>query len=249
MLAVAVFLATSHVASIAATCALTVVYVLAAVFVVRPALRWWLRTELFGWQRIPILVGLAFASAWATAALGLHTIFGAVLLGVLTPRRSDGSPREDLLRPIKRAGDVLLPVFFVTAGLSVDIGALRGTDLLLLAAVLLVAIVGKFLGAGTAARAAGLGWRDSAAVAALMNTRGLTELIALSVGRQVGLIDNRLYTILVLMALITTVMTSPVLAVLGYRITRGSELAEVDLSAAKDYESGSPARRPGRRSR
>ncbi|HWE87906.1 MAG TPA: cation:proton antiporter, partial [Pseudonocardiaceae bacterium] len=228
-----VFFAAPHPASLVRTGVLLVVYVVGAVFVVRPVLRRWLRTELFARQRVPILVGLAFASAWATAGLGLHTIFGAVLLGVLTPRGSDGSPREDLLQPIERAGAVLLPVFFVTAGLSVDIGSLRGSDYLLLAVVLVVAMAGKLLGAGAGARAAGLGWRDSTAVAALMNTRGLTELIALSVGKQVGLLDSRLYAVLVLMALITTVTTAPLLTALGFRPTRGSGLVEVDLSVAK----------------
>jgi Kef-type K+ transport system membrane component KefB len=214
VLAVAVAAATAQATSLAVMSVLTVVYVLAAVFMIRPVLRRWLRTRVLARQRVALVVALALTSAWATSTLGLHAIFGAVLVGLLTPRRHDQD--AELLRPIQRAGDVLLPVFFVTAGLSADVGALHGTDFLLLVVILAIAVVGKVVGGGIAGRLVGLGWRDATTVGVLMNTRGLTELIALSVGRQVGLIDSRLYTILILMALITTIATPPLLTALGY---------------------------------
>jgi Kef-type K+ transport system membrane component KefB len=104
-----------------------------------------------------------------------------------------------------------LPVFFATTGLSTDAGAFSGAGALALGLILLVAISGKMLGAAVGARVAGYGWRDSFAVGSLMNTRGLMELIFIKVGLQSGVIGRELFTILLVMAIITTMMTSPLL--------------------------------------
>lgn len=194
---------------------LLVVYLLVMLFVVRPLLRSWLKvsTSPLG-RKVPVVTAIAMGSAWATGALGLHVILGAFLAGLLLPTRQDGEPHPELLRPVQETGSVLLPVFFVVSGLSTDIGALGKEDLGLFLVVCGIAVVGK-VGAGLlATRMAGLSWRDSTAVGMLLNTRGLTELIALNVGLQAGIIDERLYTIFVLMALITTAMAGPVLKVL-----------------------------------
>ena len=148
-------------------------------------------------------------SAWATAALGLHVIFGAFFAGLMMPRQPDGVPDADLLRSIHDVGRVFLPVFFVVSGLSVNISALRTQDFALFGVICAIAVAGK-TGAGfLAARLTGMPAHHSAVVGILLNTRGLTELIALNTGLQTGIIHQRLYTILVLMALVTTVATGP----------------------------------------
>ena len=192
-------------------------YVVIGILVVRPLLRKWLfRPSVIPGNDVPVAVAFAMASAWVTAALGLHVIFGAFFAGVIMPRR-DGEPAKDLLRPVAQTGKVLLPIFFMVAGLSVDIGSMRGTDFAILGIVLVVAVLGK-LGAGfLAARWTGFGPRDSAVVGSLLNTRGLTELIALNIGLSAGIIHQRLYTVLVVMAVLTTMATGPLLALLKLR--------------------------------
>src|SRR6185437_824190 len=150
-------------------------------------------------------------SACATSALGLHVIFGAFLAGLIMPRTLDGAPDEKLIRPIRETGNLLLPVFFVVAGLPVDIGQLTGQDVGLLGIVCAIAIIGKMGGGFLGARLGGMTRRDATVVGVMLNTRGLTELIVLNVGLQIGIIDQRLYTILVIMALITTAITGPLL--------------------------------------
>ncbi len=110
---------------------------------------------------------------------------------------------------------LFLPVFFAFTGLRTEIGLLVGvTDWLLCAAIVLVASAGKFGGTIAGARWSGLQWRDSAALGALMNTRGLVELIVLNIGLDLGIISPRLFTMLVIMALATTLMAAPVLRLL-----------------------------------
>jgi Kef-type K+ transport system membrane component KefB len=180
--------------------------------VVRPALRWCTSRSCFALSNpLPVALALALGSAWVTASLGLHPVFGGFLAG-LAMRRADGIPDTEILRPMEEIGGLLLPLFFVVTGLSVNIGALNGTALFLLALFCAIACAGKLGPAYVASRLGGLTSRDSASVAVLVNSRGLTELIALNVGLAAGLINQRLFSILVLMALITTVVTAPLLS-------------------------------------
>ncbi len=193
-------------------------YVAASLIVVRPILAIWLRRpKALLANKAPVAVVVAAASAWVTAALGLHVIFGAFFAGLMMPRLADGTPDSDLLRPVQDAGSLLLPVFFVISGLSVNIGALHSQDFLLFGVVCVLAVAGKIGASFLAARATRLSVRDSAAIGVLLNTRGLTELIALNVGLQTGIIHQRLYTILVLMALVTTAATGPLLTLARFR--------------------------------
>lgn len=157
-----------------------------------------------------LLVSLAAAlwlSAAATSWMGLHQIFGAFLLGAIMPRSGAADLRARVLPWIDRIDRfVLLPPFFVVAGFAVNLSGMGGRDLGLLLLILLVAIGGKMSGAFGAARLVRVSTRHSAALAVLVNTRGLTELIVLAVGLQIGLLDQRLYSLMVLMALITTSM-------------------------------------------
>ena len=131
---------------------------------------------------------------------------------------------------------VLLPLFFAFSGLRTDIGAIRGAVWLYALLVIVVAIAGKFGGSMFAARMAGISWRDAVGIGILMNTRGLMGLVALNIGLDIGVISQTVFAIMVLMALVTTFMTSPLLDWLY-----GSAVA---LDEGGDASHGSPARRP-----
>ncbi|MEH2036720.1 cation:proton antiporter [Nostoc sp.] len=151
------------------------------------------------------------ASALITELIGIHLIFGAFLLGAAMPKN------EDLVRElaIKTEDFVLiflLPIFFAYSGLKTQIGLLNRPELWLLCAlVLVVAIAGKYVGTYVAARVSGISKREASALGWLMNTRGLTELIVLNIGLELGVISPLIFTMLVIMALVTTFMTSPLL--------------------------------------
>jgi Kef-type K+ transport system membrane component KefB len=154
---------------------------------------------------------LVLGAAWGGEIVGVHSLFGAFVLGVLVPRRSDFAKAM-----IGRIQDLtmvlLLPIFFVLTGLKTRIGLLTGAEMWgYLAAVLLVAIAGKFGGSSLAARMSGLSWREAGAIGVLMNTRGLMELILLNIGLEIGVISPSLFTMMVVMALVTTFMTTPIL--------------------------------------
>ncbi|MFF5014728.1 cation:proton antiporter [Streptomyces sp. NPDC001165] len=183
--------------------------------VVRPALRRWLnRPATLLSNPVPVALVLALGSAWVTESLGLHAVFGGFLAGLAMPRR-DSVPGADVLRPMEQTSGMLLPLFFVSTGLSVDIGTVGADGFRLLGVLLVVAIAGKVVPAYGAARVHGLDSRQSGLVAVMVNTRGLTELIVLDVGRSAGLIGQDLYAVLVLMALVTTLMTGPLLQWMG----------------------------------
>lgn len=192
-------------------------FVVLMLVVVRPALRWWIRRPgaLLSSQ-VPVALVLAVASAWVTGSLGLHPVFGAFLAGLTMPGRDD-APDADVLRIMEQAGGLLLPLFFVVTGLTMNVGALNGSNIVLLVIIVACAVLGKVGPAYGAARLSRLDRHQSAMIAALVNTRGLTELIALNVGLSAGIIDQRLFTILVLMALITTMATGPLVSAIARR--------------------------------
>jgi K+:H+ antiporter len=180
---------------------------------VRPLLRWWMSRGSPLSDPLPVALALALGSAWVTASLGLHPVFGGFLAGLTMPSR-DAAPDAAVLRPMEEISGLLLPLFFVVTGLSVNVEVMDGTAFFLLALVCAIAGIGKLGPAYLASRAGGLGPRDAATVAVLVNTRGLTELIALNVGLGAGLIDQRLFGVLILMALIMTAVTAPMLSLI-----------------------------------
>jgi Kef-type K+ transport system membrane component KefB len=193
---------------------------------VRPALRWWLgRSHAVLTNKLPVAVVLGLGGAWVTARLGLHPVFGAFVAGLTMPTES-GTPDPEVLRPLEEAGGLFLPLFFAITGLSLNVEAMNGTAFLVLGLVCVVAVLGKLIPGYLGARLGGLPRDDAAVVAALVNARGLTELIALNLGLSSGLIGPRLYAVLVLMAVVTTLMTAPLLAVLKRQEARRSGLAE-----------------------
>ena len=156
---------------------------------------------------VVVIAAALVLSAAATSWMGLHQIFGAFLLGAAMPRAGAATLRARVLPWIERIDrTVLLPPFFVVAGFAVDLSGMDGRELGLLLLILLVAIGGKLSGAFGAARLARVSTRHSATLALLVNTRGLTELIVLAVGLQIGLLDQRLYSLMVVMAMVTTLM-------------------------------------------
>jgi Kef-type K+ transport system membrane component KefB/nucleotide-binding universal stress UspA family protein len=197
------------------TTALSIAYTLLMVVAVRPFLGHLAARARSRDGLTPDLVALIFVllflSSWATEEIGVHALFGAFLMGAITPR--DGGFARALAEKIEDVVViVLVPVFFALSGLRTEIGLLDSPSAWSTCAlIILVACLGKIGGSLIAARSTGLGWREAGAVGVLMNTRGMMVLIVLNVGHELGVISPTLFTMLVLMALFTTFMTSPLL--------------------------------------
>jgi Kef-type K+ transport system membrane component KefB len=193
----------------------------AAVFlVVRPLLAWLLRVHAPEGVPSPmvlaaLLIGL-FACATITEWLHLHAVFGAFLFGISLPR-DDRIVRALAERIEPLSVVVLMPIFFALAGLGTTSGAFGNAGLGALGLILLAATVGKIIGGAAGARVCGYGWRESLATGSLMNSRGLMELIVIKVGLDAGLIGPALFTMLLVMALVTTAATGPLLTLIGRR--------------------------------
>ena len=169
------------------------------------------RSSHLGERSLALVLMAVLLSAVATEFIGIHSIFGAFLMGAIIPHHSRVSAYvTERISDIVRV--LFLPAFFAFTGLRTEIGLVHtGTDWALCAAIIAAATAGKWGGTAIAARVAGLSWRDSSALGILMNTRGLVELIVLNIGLDLGVITPRLFTMLVIMALVTTIMTTPVL--------------------------------------
>lgn len=196
--------------------ALSVPYVLLMLLAVRPLLRAAFvkngeAVPFAPWHLAMVLIGVLLSAA-ATEAMGMHFIFGAFLFGTVMPREKTTVLRTEIQDRTGQVTSLLLPVYFVVAGLKVDLGSLRTGELLELGVILLVAVVGKFGGTYLGARTQGLPARPATALGVLMNTRGLTELVILGIGLQLGLLDTSLYSLMVVMAVVTTAMTGPLLS-------------------------------------
>jgi len=191
-------------------------FVLLMGFVVRPALR---RLEMVYEKRgslsqdlIAIILLVVLISGWVTETLGVHALFGAFLAGVIMPRH------RELSRELSQKFEalivvLLLPIYFALTGLRSSIFLISdGKMWLYCAVIILLAVVGKLGGSMLSARLNGMSWRESAAVGILMNTRGLVELVILNIGLDLGILSPSLFSIMVLMALVTTLMTTPLLA-------------------------------------
>lgn len=214
------------------TLALISGFALFMLLVVRPAVSWWIRSPRGAFaDQLPIALALTLGSAWITASLGLHPVFGGLLAG-LAMQGKDKTPDPDVLRSMEDVGGVFLPLFFVVTGLSVNVSALHGNAFVMLAVLVAVATIGKVVPGYAASRLGGLDRKDSATVAALVNTRGLTELIALNVGFSAHLIGQQLFSILVLMAVLSTVMTAPLLHLVRPRTTTVAHDDRLDAVSA-----------------
>jgi len=197
------------------TIGLTLLFIIFMLFVARPRI-----ARAVARRRPPARMGtgmlaatflFVFASAWTTEVIGIHALFGAFLAGVCMPQ--DLGVREFLRSRLETFSSVLLlPLFFAFTGLRTQVGLLNDWQgWLLCLTVIAVAIAGKLGGSMAAARWTGMSWTDSFSLGTLMNTRGLVELIALNIGYDLGILSPRIFAMMVLMALITTFMTGPLL--------------------------------------
>ena len=177
-----------------------------------------------GWI-VAIFAGILL-SAFATEEIGIAVIFGAFIMGAIMPRKA--ALTEDVTHRVEDfVVTLLLPLFFAFTGLRTNIGLLDRPELWLMTGVLIVvAIVGKWIGAMVAARLTGFDWRASNVIGSLMNTRGLTELIVLNLALEAGVISEALFAMLVIMALVTTFMAGPALNLLDPHNRFGSPVEE-----------------------
>ena len=193
-----------------------VLFVAIMLGVVKP---WFARQQITAGREGRWLLGillLALASALVTEVLGIHALFGAFAAGVAMS--SNEQLRHLLMARVEPfAVTLLLPLFFAMTGLRMRADALQTQDILLCLVVIAVATAGKLLGTFSAARSTGMPSREAWRLGALMNTRGLMELIVLNLGYELGLLDDRLFAVLVIMALVTTAMTGPLLNLIERR--------------------------------
>lgn len=201
---------------------LTVAFVAFMILVIKPAATRLLPAEVSGEALVAGAVSFLFLSALATEVIGIHALFGAFLAGVAMPRHA--SVRSYLRRRLETFGSVLLlPLFFAFTGLRTQIGLLDDlASWLACLALIGVAIAGKVGGTMIASRITGMGWADSFALGALMNTRGLIGLIVLDLGYELGILSPRVFSMMVLMALLTTFMTAPLLDVWAWMKRRAA---------------------------
>ena len=168
-----------------------------------------------GFELFSILVLIMLASSWTTERVGIHALFGAFVAGLVMPKN------EQMIAQISEKIEaltlaLLLPLFFALAGLRTRIDLLTGKDFWVYTLPILgTAILGKLAGAAIPSRVTGRRWKDSIALGVLMNTRGLVELVVLNAGLELGILTPKLFTMMVIMALVTTFMTTPILAAMG----------------------------------
>lgn len=211
---------------------LTVLVGVASLFLLRPLLRW-LVARFAARLPMPILVllvvGLILGLAAATDRIGVHAIFGGFLAGLVLPK--DSIPVRQVAEQIGSLNRALLvPVFFASIGLLTNVLASVSQPVVLAggAMLLVAAVTGKFLGATPVARAGGLPIRSAIGLGALMNARGITEIVVLSAGLAAGIISSSAFTVMVLMALITTMMAAPLLRLLGPSLRVPGRIEEPD---------------------
>lgn len=198
------------------TIGLSILYILFMLYIVRPFLKKigkiYSNTEVINKGIIAFLFLFLTLSSFTTQLIGIHALFGAFLAGVVMPEIPEF--RKIVIDKIEDVAlTLLLPLFFVYTGLRTEIGLLNTPYLWMVTSVfILVAIVGKFIGAGFSAKIMGENWRDSLSVGILMNTRGLMEIVVLNIGYEMGILSKPIFAMLVIMALVTTFMTTPLLS-------------------------------------
>jgi Kef-type K+ transport system membrane component KefB len=213
-------------------------FVAAMFLVVKPALeilarRYRERAKLTPDVLAVVVIGF-LVSSFVTEWIGIHQIFGAFLFGIVMPRKDTARFFRDIIERLEEVSVLLLlPLFFIVTGFNVDLRHLGRDAFTQLPLILLVAIAGKLVGATAAARLQGMPTHKAAALGVLMNTRGLTELVILNVGREFGVLDTRLFTMLVAMAILTTMMTEPLL-----RLVYPDRVLERDIAEAESAALG-----------
>lgn len=218
---------------------LAIAYVLMMLFVVKPFLK--RIGDLYGKKNsikksvVAIFFIMLVISSYLSEIIGIHALFGAFLAGAIMP---DISKFRTIF--IEKVEDIsvilLLPLFFVFTGLRTEIGLINEPYLWKVTGfIILVAVVGKFLGSALAAKFVGQNWRDSLAIGALMNTRGLMELVVLNIGYELGVLSPKIFTMMVIMALVTTFMTGPALDIINYVFKTKDILIPSEVKKNSDF--------------
>jgi len=187
-------------------------------------------------QVVAIFFLTLILSAYATELIGIHALFGAFMAGTIMP---DSKKFRNMF--IEKIEDValvlLLPLFFVFTGLRTEIGLLNEPYLWKVTGlIILVAVVGKFLGSALAAKFVGQNWRDSLTIGALMNTRGLVELVVLNIGYDLGILSPQIFSMMVIMALVTTFMTGPAIDLIARLFKEKSNVISEKISQLRKYK-------------
>ena len=201
------------------TILLTIVFILVMYKVIKPLLqkitRVYTHTENISLSVAAIMFGVLLVSSYLAEIIGIHALFGAFLAGVIMP--SDVNFRRILTGKVEHVSlGLLLPLFFAFSGLRTQLGLLNTPHAwMICSAITGIAILGKFGGSLFAAKFVGETWKDSLILGALINTRGLMELIVLNIGYELGVLNAELFTMMVIMALVTTFMTGPALDLIG----------------------------------
>lgn len=219
---------------------LAVVYVMVMIFIVKPFLKrigdLYGSKDSIGKPVMAIFFLFLIMSSYATEVIGIHALFGAFMMGAIMP---DVSKFRMIF--IEKVEDVavilLLPLFFVFTGLKTEVGLINDSYLMkVTAAIILVAVVGKFLGSALAAKFVGQSWKDSLTIGALMNTRGLMELIVLNIGLELKVLTPEVFTMMVIMALVTTFMTGPALDLIDFLFKDKNASEEEELIQDNKYK-------------
>jgi Kef-type K+ transport system membrane component KefB len=212
---------------------LSIAYVILMIKVVRPFLK--RIGELYSTKEsltkpiVAIFFLILIISSYATEVIGIHALFGAFMAGAIMPESAKF--RHIFVEKIEDVALVLLlPLFFVYTGLNTEIGLLNDwQSWKITGIIILIAVIGKFVGSAIAARYVGQNWKDSLTIGALMNTRGLMELVVLNIGLEMEILSPKIFAMLVIMALLTTFMTGPALDLINwlFRSTSDDEASEI----------------------
>ncbi|PZO28400.1 MAG: cation/H(+) antiporter [Flavobacteriaceae bacterium] len=220
--------------------ALAVVYVLAMLFIVKPFLK--RIGDLYADKGnlnkpvVAIFFLTVIVSAYSTEVIGIHALFGAFMAGAIMPESAKF--RNIFIEKVEDIAVILLlPLFFVFTGLRTEIGLINEPYLWKITGfIILVAVIGKFIGSALAARFVGQNWRDSLTIGALMNTRGLMELVVLNIGYELGVLSPKVFTMMVIMALVTTFMTGPALDIINYIFKSKDVFIPEEIKNNSDYK-------------
>ncbi len=219
--------------------ALAVAYVLVMIKLVRPFLKrigdLHTSRENLSKPIVAIFFLTLIISAYATEVIGIHALFGAFMAGAIMPENTKF--RNIFIEKVEDVSLVLLlPLFFVYTGLRTEIGLLNDPYLWKVTGmIILVAVVGKFIGSAIAARFVGQNWKDSLTIGALMNTRGLMELVVLNIGYDLGVLTPEIFAMMVIMALVTTFMTGPALDLINWSFRKKPSLIPEEIIQQSNY--------------
>jgi len=228
------------VAALVLTISLVLLFIAVMIFVLKPRINRLLQEKITGKARDPRLLAgiLAFvlACAWLTEIIGIHALFGAFLAGVIMP--TTGGLRLFLKEKLETFSlACLLPLFFAFTGLRTQINLLNDwRSWLFCIAIIAVAVVGKLGASMLMARLTGMNWQDSFSIGVLMNTRGLMELVVLNIGYELGILPVRIFSIMVLMAVVTTSMAGPLLSWVSHRQLGEARLPKPGIPGTATHE-------------